>query len=813
MLCLSILIEIIIGLEALVMAKLTRLATTVTARYYPASDLTDAFYLDGRLSGKREARSADITVDKEDRGFFFSVFSSSTLPGRDPAAEPVYEAPLRKLFNEIKTGRKALDDEIGELVNTAVAVTGRMKLQADNARSPFFAGVMVKDSEAFAITMGKGLAFLYRDDTLFPLTATDLKIDPVNTQRQKVDNFYNYCATKTATALCSNIAQLKMDDCLILCNREVYDALGQQEILRLLYDAEDQCDAAGNIITEAAAKFPGVPLQILISFVETVTSQEKTGLFGFGKKNRQQSYNEVEDDAIEVPIAKASSAQAAAAAAAVAAGSIPAPVQIPAPEEPEPLFFGNDATNPFVQPLAEQPVIPTGPKDPIQFQDDTLAPFGEPVKETGSFTDAGGFVKTEFEGDIDSYKSAGGESEQYGFEPDTFGLPGQTAPQYIPEESDEEEEGEPLVFGDDFAPSVKSKPESQPSYAAPESAPVPPQTQEFSYSPPAPEADTSAGGSYFIPFASKEPAAQASTNINDIPDMPLYEAPTYSPPTYPTNSYTPKGYDSAGVYARGSYSLDDEDADMKKDLPVQPSQANRSYSYTPPQQTVPSYGSSRDPRTVPPQPGQPYQGPARSASQSRPQPSQQPTQQTPRVRPNQPQRSSQDMFDQERGFDYGDTDSAYKRNKMFGIILIAVCVVLVIIIIAALAWPKKGNTAATTVTTPPAITLSVTPTDTAAGATTVPTSAGSVTPAGSETTVPTSAVSPMVANPPDGQFFFSDQTGFRTWWDVFNRAYNIQLDSNTDPRIAIIISYNELPSDYVPQPGDTVYLPPVKLIS
>ena len=56
------------------MAKLTRLATTVTARYYPAPDITDAFFLDGRLSGKREARAADITVDKEERGFFLSVF-------------------------------------------------------------------------------------------------------------------------------------------------------------------------------------------------------------------------------------------------------------------------------------------------------------------------------------------------------------------------------------------------------------------------------------------------------------------------------------------------------------------------------------------------------------------------------------------------------------------------------------------------------------------------------------------------------------------------------------------------------------------
>ena len=53
------------------MATLTRLASTLTARYYPSGSLTDAFYLDGRLCGKRETRQADITIDKDERGFFF----------------------------------------------------------------------------------------------------------------------------------------------------------------------------------------------------------------------------------------------------------------------------------------------------------------------------------------------------------------------------------------------------------------------------------------------------------------------------------------------------------------------------------------------------------------------------------------------------------------------------------------------------------------------------------------------------------------------------------------------------------------------
>lgn len=386
------------------MAKMTRLATTVTARYYPSTELTDAFYMDGRLTGKRESRSADITTDKEDRGFFYSVFSHATVQGQDPNALPQYEPALRKLYNDVKGGRKTLDDQIGEMVNTAVSVTGRLKIQAEHARSPFFAGVIVKDSEAFAITLGKGLAFLYRDDTLFPMTATDIKIDPVNTQRQKVDHFYNYCATKTATALCSNIAQLRVDDCIILCNREVYDALGQYELLRILYDAEDQCEAAGNVITEAAAKLPNVPLQFMISFVENVSAPEKGGLFGFGRKKNQrekdvETYIPEDEEPTAVPAPIVEPETLATAATVTVAEAV------------EPLFFGNEPSDPLAEPLAEKPVTPPGPEDPVRINDESMKPFGEPGKITEPEVDEGGFIKTT-EGGSDSVKSSVDEAKE-----------------------------------------------------------------------------------------------------------------------------------------------------------------------------------------------------------------------------------------------------------------------------------------------------------------------------------------------------------------------------------------------------------------
>lgn len=270
------------------MAKLTRLASTLIARYYPSKTHTDAFYMDGRLFGKRESRNADITIDKEEKGFFFSVFSHPTIPGYEPGMIPPYEPQLSGILNEVKFGRKPIDAMISGFLSTAVDVTGKLKLQDQDNRSPYFAGIIVHDSEAFAVTIGSGLAFLYRNDTLYPLTDAGIPIEPIDAYGNRVGDFYNYVSSKTANALWSNITTLSVDDCIILCNKAVYNALGQRELLRILDEADDQCDAAGTVIVQATANMPNVPMQFSISFVESITTDEKKGLFGFRKKNKEE---------------------------------------------------------------------------------------------------------------------------------------------------------------------------------------------------------------------------------------------------------------------------------------------------------------------------------------------------------------------------------------------------------------------------------------------------------------------------------------------------------------------------------------------
>lgn len=279
------------------MATLTRLATTLTARFYPSQSLTDAFYLDGRLCGKRETRQADITIDKDERGFFLSVFTHPTIQGFEPGSLPPFEPQLRDLCNEVKNGHKEIDGMIEKFLSTAVEVAGALKLSDNQTRNPYFSGVIVRDSEAFAVTIGNGLAFLYRDDTVFPLTDAGIPMEPIDAYGNRVGDFQYYCSSKTANALWSNFFTLTPNDCIILCNKAVYDALGQREILRILTDAEDQCDAAGLILTQASARMPNTPMQISISFVENVTKEEKRGLFG--RKKKEKSYEDEPHEMIE----------------------------------------------------------------------------------------------------------------------------------------------------------------------------------------------------------------------------------------------------------------------------------------------------------------------------------------------------------------------------------------------------------------------------------------------------------------------------------------------------------------------------------
>nr|MCR4688225.1 hypothetical protein [Saccharofermentans sp.] len=135
------------------------------------------------------------------------------------------------------------------------------------------------------------------------------------------------------------------------------------------------------------------------------------------------------------------------------------------------------------------------------------------------------------------------------------------------------------------------------------------------------------------------------------------------------------------------------------------------------------------------------------------------------------------------------------RNGYIFLAFVAIVIICLIILIAVIVkgCSKKDEPAESNASTSPVISESVMPTEPTA-----------------ETT-PT----PVSDSAPIAYFNFSDYIGYRTWWDVFHYVYGIDIENNSDPRIATIITYNGLdPATYTgPNSGDRLLLPPEGVLS
>lgn len=258
------------------MAKSTRFATTVTTRNLMTPQGFDGFYLDGRISGPRDARGGDSTLDREDRGFFYALYSNNGADIKQTALRN--KKHLDKIFEDVKIeNRYNIDYEINELADCAVNIAGRLTLN-DQQLPPYFTGIVVKDGEMAAITSGRGCAYLYRNDILYPLTKDEYPLSDVDLNGNKVQNADLYVAGLAGTIRYSNIAQLQPDDCFILCNKEVMETIGHHNMLRILDECYDQQDVAARVQDEMARQNPGATMQFMIGYVENITTLDKAGL-------------------------------------------------------------------------------------------------------------------------------------------------------------------------------------------------------------------------------------------------------------------------------------------------------------------------------------------------------------------------------------------------------------------------------------------------------------------------------------------------------------------------------------------------------
>lgn len=307
------------------MAKLTRLATTVTSHEVKNDSLINIFYLDGRSNRFPQTNDLDITLDRTALGFYLNISSTRK---KDANRDNLLEKRVSQdqITESIKTNAD-IDSVVNDMAENAIKLTGKFNLDTQKRESrPYYSGVIIKESELAAVTLGEAVAFLYRDETLYPLTENDFKFKAENFHGETVDNYDIYAAGRAGSIKYSNIAQLRVDDCIILATNNVIKSLGQKNLLKILDEAYDQQESAELIHEYMTLKRPNEPFQFMMSFVEDifVTSKKYRG-DGFVSRDTQSTQiftdeylAELESAQAEVEGETAKYAASAAVAGAVA---------------------------------------------------------------------------------------------------------------------------------------------------------------------------------------------------------------------------------------------------------------------------------------------------------------------------------------------------------------------------------------------------------------------------------------------------------------------------------------------------------------
>ncbi len=270
---------------------ITKISATLNADYKENDDVKDAFFLDGRMARKREQYGADITSAVEDRGFFYAVFANSHAEAEEKASAA--GSLLNQMTEAVKQSNDKIDNEINDLADCAVEVGGRATIAREGVRQSYFAGIILKEAEIAAVTRGGGCAFLYRNSALYPLTTCDYELVNADYHGNAIDHMMDFSAGVAGTIRYSNIAQVQPDDILVLCNKEVLEAVGQRELIKILYEHQNCGEAAAEIIDLAREKDERHSLQIILANVNDVILPDRTSRLNLGLfQNQNESVSQ-----------------------------------------------------------------------------------------------------------------------------------------------------------------------------------------------------------------------------------------------------------------------------------------------------------------------------------------------------------------------------------------------------------------------------------------------------------------------------------------------------------------------------------------
>ncbi|NLZ69902.1 MAG: hypothetical protein GX907_01005 [Clostridiaceae bacterium] len=326
------------------MSKTTRISAAIASQLSPTAGFVESYYMDGRVVNLRN-RFTELVIDREQSSSCYALYGTRIYQQNFARTIELANDLMRRLSILIGAAvNEKVDEYSPDLFQTAWELTSLdATAPTDSGEQPWFSGFIVLNGGISALTMGDGVALLYRDDILYPLTKSNFRIQPYDYHNNTVDNIDYYTFDGHRIAKHSQTFLLKPNDRVILGRGKVFSQIGQKDLLKIAHEAFDESEVINDYLGILDNRAPDLPVQIAVANIMPMAVPQRSWrgitLGGLGRANQDMIRAVAEATA---GAEEATSANMGAGADLSESYGFPAPLPVESPVDPGYVFNPDD---------------------------------------------------------------------------------------------------------------------------------------------------------------------------------------------------------------------------------------------------------------------------------------------------------------------------------------------------------------------------------------------------------------------------------------------------------------------------------------
>ncbi len=273
------------------MSKTTRISAAIASQLSPTAGFVESYYMDGRVVNLRN-RFTELVIDREQSSSCYALYGTRIYQQNFARTIELANDLMRRLSILIGAAvNEKVDEYSPDLFQTAWELTSLdAPAPTDSGEQPWFSGFIVLNGGISALTMGDGVALLYRDDILYPLTKSNFRIQPYDYHNNTVDNIDYYTFDGHRIAKHSQTFLLKPNDRVILGRGRVFSQIGQKDLLKIAHEAFDESEVINDYLGILDNRAPDIPVQIAVANIMPMAVPQRSWrgitLGGLGRANQ-----------------------------------------------------------------------------------------------------------------------------------------------------------------------------------------------------------------------------------------------------------------------------------------------------------------------------------------------------------------------------------------------------------------------------------------------------------------------------------------------------------------------------------------------